>query len=101
LRIDASSSSTATSSSGVGPSDGSIEPSSVSPSDPTGVSSETGTRSADRSSSICAGSISSRWASSSSVGSRPSSVVSLRSAVRIFVSSWPMCTGILIVREWC
>ena len=38
VRIDASSSSTATSSSGVGPSDGSIEPSSVSPSEPTGVS---------------------------------------------------------------
>ena len=38
LRIDSSSSSTATSSSGEGPSEGSIEPSSVSPSEPTGVS---------------------------------------------------------------
>ena len=73
----------------------------MSPSEPIGVSSETGTRSLARSASSWSTSMSSRFAISSAVGSRPSSATSLRSVERTFASSWATCTGTRIVRAWC
>ncbi len=75
-------------------------PSVLSSSSPIGVSSETGSCAIFRISRTFSTGMSTAFASSSSLGSRPSSCMSWREVRMTLLMVSTMCTGIRIVRAW-
>src|SRR5207237_444741 len=90
---------TSTCSSGSGSSPATKSPKTASSCSPTGWSRLADARAAARTSRACSTGSDASSAISSSVGSRPSSIQSVRSARFIFCSRSTMCTGMRLVRD--